>query len=166
MWHPAPGTVAGALPRSSGFGNSIPDTVLTARVIFDSTVLHCCLAFDPRDPAFSQQRLLVLDQLPVGSATVMLAGFPTAHLAPGDDDRDSTTCITDPPNVGFACRGIGATASYRSVPKGVTVALSSPSRRHDAEHQIVAALYKELIPHLRLVGAYFGTLDRDSVLAS
>jgi hypothetical protein len=105
---------------------------------------------------------------------VVLAGFPTAHLAPGDDDRDSTTCITDPPNVGFACRGIGATASYRSVPKGVTVA-PGPGVTDAGEVDVfpvatpsptVGRTPKELIPHLRLVGAYFGTLDRDSVLAS
>ena len=87
-----------------GTSTNLPNAVKTVRVVFRSAELQCCLAVDPAkvpiNPA-TGERLLLLDNLPTGPATFMLAGYATdfAPAPPGV----TAQCPTSPPGVGQAC---------------------------------------------------------------
>jgi YVTN family beta-propeller protein len=95
----------GARPSSGGFGPELPASVTTVRFVFvPETGDACCVAVDPStvpiDPV-SGQRLLVLTSLPVGAATVTVAGFPT-EFAPAPPGVVQT-CATRPDAAALAC---------------------------------------------------------------
>jgi len=117
-----------------GFGPVIPAEVQTVRVIFESNAaaFGCCVAFNPRDPAFTDQRRLVLKALPAGEATFQIAGFSTT-FAPGSVDR----CDTQP-DVGRACDAVQpAFPRYDSGPEDVRIA---PGAVTEAGPVCIAAL--------------------------
>src|SRR3990172_3474763 len=114
LWE-QPGTAAAAAARaamlraeqsdSGGFGPALPPSVRTVRFAFDADDgPDCCVAVDPDavpvDPV-SGQRLLVLTELPSGSARLTIAGFPV-DFAPAPDGV-TRTCTTRPAAAGRAC---------------------------------------------------------------
>src|SRR5262245_54283158 len=75
----APAAAGQAFGASGGFGRTLPKSVRIVRFSFASASgATCCVAVDPTqtpvDPE-SGLRVLVLDQLPAGPATLAIAGF-------------------------------------------------------------------------------------------
>lgn len=108
--------------RGGGSSSTLPPTVVTGRVVFRSaTGEACCVAVDPTlltpptGPA-----LLVLDDLPIGPATVTIAGFSTdfAPAVPGI----TLTCRTVSP-IGVApCDATrNASPAFESAPLAVNI---------------------------------------------
>jgi len=101
------------------FGPELPAAVRRVRVIFQSSGFGCCVAFDPRDPDFGGQRLLVLKGIPVGLGTVRVSGFPSANVPA---EGPTQQCDVDPGAVALPCTpGLFATASFDSDNVGVEV---------------------------------------------
>lgn len=110
-----------------GFGAEIPAEVNTLRVLFESSAgLRCCVGVNPRDAAFTGERLLVLAGLPAGPATVRLSGFASG-FAPADGF--TSQCGTRPAQVGRACGPGADDARYDSEARSVTIVAG---RRADA----------------------------------
>ena len=108
---------------SAAFGPTLPASVQTVRIEFNSASgLKCCLAVDPtRLPTNPDtgRRVLVLDALPSGSASLTLAGFAT-DFAPAAAAVEA--CPTKPSGVGDACDATRrATPSFESDPRQVTI---------------------------------------------
>jgi hypothetical protein len=103
--------------------HELPSSIKTIRIVFQSGSLQCCLAVDPKTVPInpvSNQRVLVLDNLPAGSGTLMLAGFAT-DFAPAPEGI-TDVCPTTPPGVGQACDpSRPATPSFQSDDTPVTV---------------------------------------------
>lgn len=116
------GAQATQVTRGS-FGPDLPASVQTIRIIFESDAgTECCLAAVtsrlPVDPV-SGRKYLVLDALPRGGATVVLAGFP-ADFAPVDSDM--MACPTEPLGVGDPCDvSRVATPSFESAAQRVSI---------------------------------------------
>ncbi len=93
----------------------LPDSVQMVTVFFDSTTLRCCVKVDPRNALIMQSttdHLVVLDYLPAGPANITLSGFPSSiATAP---NGVSTTCVTDPVDVGMPCNTQVALPNYQS----------------------------------------------------
>jgi len=102
----------------------LPDSVLTVTAFFDSSTLRCCVKVDLSNPLIMQSAtddLLVLDQLPVGPATITLSSFPgSTATAP---NGVSTTCVTYPVDVGEPCDTQIALPNYQSDAQPVVVSL-------------------------------------------
>ena len=96
----------------------------TLRVVYGSpTGFACCIAFARNGSAFDPatgKLQLQLQGLPIGPGTLTLTGFPTA-FAPAVAGV-SSTCVTDPPNVGSACEvARPASPSFIGDPVSVTI---------------------------------------------
>ena len=108
---------------SAAFGPTLPASVQTVRIEFNSSSgQRCCLAVDPTllptNPE-TGRRVLVLDELPSGSASLTLAGFAT-DFAPVAVAVEA--CPTKPIGVGAACDPTRpATPSFESDPRTVTI---------------------------------------------
>ncbi len=101
-----------------------PPSVHTGRVVFRSaTGETCCVAVDPNTltgTAANGQSLLVLDNLPLGPATVTVAAFAT-DFAPAVPDV-TATCVTLPPETGQPCDPTQiATPVFESEPLSVVI---------------------------------------------
>ena len=109
---------------SGSFGQTIPPAVTTVRIVFAADAgRSCCLAIDPTrlpiDPV-TGRGFLLLDQLPIGGATVTLAGFAT-DFAPAEDGI-TDACPTDPAGTGAQCDTSRlATPSFESDAQRVTI---------------------------------------------
>ncbi len=114
----------GTESRPSGaFGPTLPASVQTVRIEFNSSSgQRCCLAVDPTQLPTNPdtgRRVLVLDALPSGSASLTLAGFAT-DFAPASAAVDA--CPTKPSGVGEACDPTRpATPSFESEAHPVTI---------------------------------------------
>jgi len=124
VWEQPDVETSGARAHRRAFARILPTGVQRVRVTFESSTpvaeggLRCCLKVDPRRVEDGDDHLLVLDDLPVGTATVTVAGFPgTIASANGI----SAVCPTDPPNVGEACDSEAAAPNFVSDPLSVTV---------------------------------------------
>ncbi len=149
LWEQPEGTGAAAsragAPQArqtngGGFGPELPPSVITVRFVFDADDgPDCCVAVDPDavpiDPA-SGQRLLVLTDLPSGSATLSVAGFPV-DFAPTVDGI-TRTCTTRPAAAGRACDlDRIQTPSFLSAPQPVTIV---PGAQTDAGDILVSSV--------------------------
>lgn len=89
--------------RGGGETSQLPPAVETGRVVFQSqSGESCCVAVDPSLLSGSGARgLAILNDLPVGPATVTVSGFTTdfAPAVPGIVD----TCSTVPANAAMPC---------------------------------------------------------------
>lgn len=109
-----------------GFVQQLPADVKLVAAAFCSVSLRCCVKVDPQQVETATDHVLVLDQLPIGAATVALAGFANAG-APAAVSCDPsgaailTPCSTTPANVGAACDADPAPPAYRSDLEPVTV---------------------------------------------
>jgi hypothetical protein len=83
--------------------SSLPPAVVTGRVVFESASGEsCCVAVDPSLLSGSAERgLAILNDLPIGPATVTVAGF-TTDFAPTVDGI-ATTCTTSPAGAAQPC---------------------------------------------------------------
>ncbi len=128
---PRPGTptatAVGTPPKTPTPGGSpslLPPIVTIARVVFRaSNGETCCVAADPIllpvDPQ-PGQATLVLDDLPIGPATVEISGY-TEDFAPAPDDV-TTTCKTVNTTGVRPCDDIrNASAAFASAPKPITI---------------------------------------------
>jgi parallel beta-helix repeat protein len=121
------------IPRAS-FGQQLPAAVQTARIVFVSNGGgSCCIAVNPTllpiDPT-TGRGFLVLDQLPIGPATLTLAGFAT-DFAPAQAGV-TNLCPTDPAGTGAACDAVRlATPSFESNPTAVTIAEGTETNAGD-----------------------------------
>lgn len=103
--------------KDGSFAPRLPAAVVTVRVVIrDAAGRTCCLAARPAqipaDPV-SGERILAIDGLPPGTASLEIAGFPV-DFAPSPSGN-LPQCATDPPRVGFACDTTrGAAASFAS----------------------------------------------------
>ncbi len=100
---------------------TLPPSVVTGRIVFESASLSCCVAIDPSLLSGSAQRgLAVLTNLPPGPATVTVAGFATdfAPTPPGI----LATCDTNPPSLEHPCDPVQvASPAFESDPIAVTI---------------------------------------------
>jgi hypothetical protein len=105
--------------RDGGVSGEFPAVVETGRIVFQSeTGEACCVAVDPAQ--LGDRGLAVLDDVPVGLATVTVAGFPGdfAPAVPGI----FLTCSTDPPMAAMPCDLIqAASAAFESAPLEVEI---------------------------------------------
>jgi hypothetical protein len=111
-------------PSGGGSQPQLPSAVTTVRIVFTSDAgLRCCLAVDPRTVPIdggSGLRLMVLDALPPGSATLTLSAFVT-NFAPAPAGINDI-CPTNPANIGQRCDTTRlATPSFESEPQTVTI---------------------------------------------
>lgn len=104
----------------AGLGTPLPAAVRAARIIYrPENGAACCIAFDPRDPAFSERRTISLNSLPLGSGTVSVAGYPDV-IVPADGA--TSACDAAPIEAVHPCLpDVRATASYRSEGKPVEI---------------------------------------------
>lgn len=109
-----------------GFSQELPSDVHVVAAAFCSPSLRCCVKVDPQQVRTSSDHVLVLDKLPIGAATIALAGFADAD-APAAVSCDSsgaailTPCSTMPIGVGSACDADAGAPAYRSDLEPVTV---------------------------------------------
>lgn len=108
--------------RDGGTTTTLPPAVETGRVVFQSSTGEaCCVAVDPSLLSGSAQRgLAILNDLPVGPATVTVAGFTTtfAPVVSGIVD----TCKTIPANAAHDCDPVQLAApAFESPPLAVTI---------------------------------------------
>lgn len=108
--------------REGGMSTALPPSVQTARIVFASdTGEACCVAVDPALlSGAGSPGLAVLDDLPIGPATVTVSGFATdfAPAVPGI----SLTCSAAPANAARACDAERvASAAYASDPMPVDI---------------------------------------------
>lgn len=127
VWQQPQGTsAASAFTRAAavppGFTAALPASVTTITAVFQAEALHCCVKINPRDSRLTQSggdRVVVLNHLPVGSAQVMLAGFPgTTGTAP---EGVSTVCATQPAEIGLPCDSEAASPNFQSSLQPVVV---------------------------------------------
>ena len=115
--------LSGTVP-SAGFGSELPAAVRTVRIDFaPAEGPGCCVAIDPDriqvDPSTGRRRV-VLQEIPVGSGLLTIAGFPGASAAAPDDNQ--RTCEIIPPGAGSACVANSLeTPSFLSSPTAVEV---------------------------------------------
>lgn len=148
LWQQRAAGGDGGGAQQGGFGPELPASVRTFRVVFASdNGERCCVAVDPgsvpQDPV-SGQRLLVLDDLPEGAATILLSGFAEdfAPAPPGVAD----TCSTVPAEVGKSCDpNRPASPSFESGLQPVSIVAG---RQSDAGDVLIPALpfWIDLIP--------------------
>jgi parallel beta-helix repeat protein len=123
----------------TGFGSSIPSSVSTVRITFESSSgLRCCMAVAPEDVPVDAtgHGALVLDLLPAGLATVAIAGFAT-DFAPAPQGI-TQLCETDPAGGGQPCDPArDAAPNYLSDPREVSI---QPGLVTDAGDICVAAV--------------------------
>jgi parallel beta-helix repeat protein len=123
----------------TGFGSSIPGSVRTVRISFESSAgQSCCLAVAPEDvPVDSTGHgALILNSLPGGFATVIIAGFAT-DFAPAPSGI-TQLCDTDPAGVAQPCDGNrDADPNFLSEPHTVSI---QPGVTTDAGDICVAAV--------------------------
>lgn len=123
-----------------GFGPELPASVQSVRFVFESqSGFRCCVSIDPGavpvDPG-SGQRSVLLPNLPPGSATLQVAGFPTSTAAAPAGNAE--TCATQPASAGAACAAdLAQTPSFASEPQPVTIVQGT---RSDAGDILVSAL--------------------------
>ena len=105
------------VPRS-GFGAPLPAAVQAARIIYrPENGVACCVAFDPRHPAFANRRSLSLRHLPLGPGTVSVAGYADT-VVPADGA--GAVCDAAPSEAVRPCvSDARETASYRSSPQSL-----------------------------------------------
>jgi hypothetical protein len=108
--------------RDGGTTTMLPPAIETGRVVFQSAAGEsCCVAVNPSLLSGSAQRgLAILNDLPVGPATVTVAGFTTmfAPIVPGIVD----TCKTIPANAARDCDAVQVAApAFESPPLAVTI---------------------------------------------
>lgn len=110
----------GLSTQGGGLGTPLPAAVRTARIIYrPNNGSACCIAFDPRHPAFRQQRTLSLSNLPRGDGAVSIAGYPDA-IVPADGA--TSVCDAAPAEAVQPCLpDARVTASYRSDAKPVEI---------------------------------------------
>jgi hypothetical protein len=125
---PAPGTpraTPGGGTRDTGaFGTTLPPSVNTVRIVFDSPKLRCCIAIQPStippDPQ-TGRREIVLEPLPTGPATIGIFGYPSL-TAPAPAGGPVSICPTQPSGVGAPCPTGGTdTPSFASDPTPLTI---------------------------------------------
>lgn len=102
----------------------LPPYVLTARVIFRaSNGEQCCVAADPAllpaEPARGQETL-VLDDLPIGPATVTVAGY-TTDFAPAPPGVTATCRTVNRRGVAPCDTTRNASPAYESDPLAITI---------------------------------------------
>jgi hypothetical protein len=108
--------------RDGGTTTMLPPAIETGRVVFESaTGEACCVAVDPTVLSGSAQGgLAILNDLPVGPATVTVAGFASdfAPAVPGIVD----TCKTVPADAAGDCDPVRLAApAFESPPLAVTI---------------------------------------------
>jgi parallel beta-helix repeat protein len=146
LWQSSGGGAARAISsvrsgqtECTGFGSSIPSSVRTVRISFDSSAgQSCCLAIAPGDVPIDStgHGALVLGTLPGGLATVVIAGFATdfAPAPPGI----TQLCDTSPAGVAQPCdTNRDADPNFLSDPHSVTI---QPGVITDAGDICVAAV--------------------------
>lgn len=106
--------------REGGPSSTLPPSVSTGRIVFQpQSGAGCCVAVNAQVLS-SQQGLAVLTDLPLGPATVTVAGFETgfAPAVPGITE----TCTTTPGTNGVPCDSTqAATPAFESPPLAVTI---------------------------------------------
>lgn len=112
--------------RDGSFSSRLPLAAVTVRVVVtDAAGTSCCLAVRPSevpvDPS-TGSRILVLDALAEGEATVHVTTFATADAPAPSGGGDLVACRTDPVGVGHPCRqDLPAAPTYDSTPAVVPV---------------------------------------------
>ena len=107
--------------RGGGTTKQVPPSVQIGRVVFESQGGSCCVAVNP--PVLSggpSKGLAILTNLPVGPATVTLAGFSTkfAPVAPGI----LAPCESSPPDIAIPCDPVQLAApAFESPPLHVII---------------------------------------------
>jgi hypothetical protein len=110
--------------RGGGTTKQVPPSVQIGRVVFESQSPSggsCCVAVNP--PVLSggpARGLAILTNLPVGPATVTIAGFSTnfAPVVPGI----LATCESNPPDIAIPCDPVQLAApAFESPPLHVTI---------------------------------------------
>jgi hypothetical protein len=107
--------------RGGGETTMLPPSVVTGRVVFQSQFESCCVAVDPTILSGSAHRgLAILTNLPVGPATVTVAGF-TTDFAPTVAGI-LATCDTAPAQAAHPCDAMRVAApAFESPPLAVTI---------------------------------------------
>jgi hypothetical protein len=116
------GRPAPAVAVPPGFTTELPAAVTTITAVFQAPTLQCCVKIDPRNPQLigaAGDHVLVLNQLPVGSATVTLAGF--AGAVGSAPSGVSGVCTTQPVDVGAPCDITPAAPDYQSNTQPVVI---------------------------------------------
>src|SRR5215472_3676130 len=107
--------------RGGGTSNQVPPSVQMGRVVFESQMGSCCVAVNPSLLSGGAAKgVTVLSNLPIGPATVTIAGFSTsfAPAVPGI----VATCETTPPDIAIPCDMMQlATPAFESPPLNVTI---------------------------------------------
>jgi len=112
--------------KDGGTTTELPPSVNTVRIVFetDDGSYKCCVAVEPdRSSGSARTGLAVLTDLPIGDATVIVAGFQTDNVPAvhgGEDNRECSTSL--PPTEHRGCvEGLDASPAFESPPQDVTI---------------------------------------------